>query len=43
MRARTGFFVYRELESAYQKVRKFLGPLLRVIEFGSTPAGDLGL
>ena len=31
---------YRELESAYQKVRKFLGPLLRVIEFGSTPAGE---
>ena len=28
------------LESAYQKVRKFLSPLLRVIKFGSTAAGE---
>ena len=31
---------YRELESAFQKVRKFLPSLLRVVEFDSTPAGE---
>ena len=30
---------YRELAAAYQKVRKFLPSLLRVIEFDATPAG----
>jgi hypothetical protein len=31
---------YRELESSYQRVRRFLPRLLRTIEFGSTPAGE---